>query len=227
MKKILTVALFIVTTQSFAQTVGSVRFGLQFSPQLSWMGNSGNVTRSGSRFGLAYGLLTEFYIPKNYALATGLGVSYEGGELTYNDASTMFNSFANRSFSSGTSVVYRLEYIEIPVSIKLKTNQIGYVTYYGQFGLMGSINIKSRADITSQTGTITEIMNKVDFGKDVTPANLALLIGGGIEYELSGNTAVNAGLQFTNGFIDITDNPKNFVSKNIMNHLRLQLGIFF
>ena len=227
MKKLIVILFFsLILSQTYGQTKDSgVRFGLSLSPQVSWLSAGDNgIQGNGSYFGFSYGLLVDVLIPTNYAFATGLLISYDGGKLTYLD-STKFNSFPNSTYPAGTNVDYRIQYIEIPLSMKLRTNQIGYMTYFGQFGLQGGIAIRSRADIDALDDQLD--VAKADFGKDITPANLGLLLGAGLEYELSGNTALMASLQFVNGFIDVTDNPKDFKKKSTLNHFRLQLGVYF
>ena len=97
--------------------------------------------------------------------------------------------------------------------------------YFGQFGLQAGIAIRSRADIDALDDKLD--VAKADFSKDITPANVGLLLGGGLEYELTGNTALLAGLQFVNGFVDVTDNPQDYKKKSTLNHFRLQLGVYF
>jgi hypothetical protein len=201
------------------------RFGLTLSPQMSWLSAVDNgLEGNGAYLGFAYGLLMDLLIPDNYAFATGILVSYEGGKVTYLD-SIKFNALPDILYPAGTNVDYRIQYIEIPLSMRLHTNQIGYITYYGQFGLQGGIAIRSRADI--ETFLPVANVTKQNFGKDITPGNFGLLVGGGLEYALTGNTAGLIGLQFTNGFIDVTDNPSGFKRKSTLNHLRLQLGVYF
>jgi hypothetical protein len=207
-----------------SQTSG-FRFGLTLSPQISWMVSGDNgIDASGAYFGFAYGLLVDILIPKNYAFATGIILSYDGGKITYLD-STKFNSLPLIGYPAGSAVDYHVQYIEIPLSMKLRTNQIGYITYFGQFGLQGGVAIRSRSDITALDVSLNK--QKQDFSKDVTPANLGLLVGGGLEYAISGNTSLLAALQFVNGFIDVTDNPKDFKKKSTLDHIRLQLGVYF
>ena len=225
MKKI--IMLMLITTYSItvaAQDTG-VRFGLTLSPQLSWMSSGDNgLAGNGSYLGFSYGLLMDVLIPTNYAFATGLLISYEGGKLTYTD-STQFNTFPGVTYPGGTNVDYKIQYLEIPLSMKLRTNQIGYITYFGQFGLQGGIELRSRADIETYGSAVGA--TKINFGKDVTPGNFGLLIGGGLEYEISGKTALLMGLEFNNGFIDVTDNPKDYKSNSSLSHFRLQLGVYF
>ncbi|MBP9883905.1 MAG: PorT family protein [Chitinophagales bacterium] len=227
MKKIIFIVLAIVYSLHASSQDTGVRFGLTVSPQISWMSSGDNgLEGNGSYVGFNYGLLVDVLIPTNYAFATGLLISYDGGKLTYTD-STQFNTFPGVTYPGGTSVDYRIQYLEIPLSMKLRTNQIGYITYFGQFGLQGGIELRSRADIEYLNSGINQTQSKVTFGKDVTPGNFGLLIGGGLEYELSGNTALLLALQFNNGFIDVTDNPKDYKTSSTLSHFRLQLGVYF
>ncbi len=227
MKKIIGIAIAIALTLPAISQDSGVRFGLTLSPQVSWMSSGDNgLEGNGSYFGFTYGLLMDVLIPTNYAFATGLLVSYDGGKLTYTD-DTEFNTFPGVVYPGGTNVDYRIQYIEIPLSMKLRTNQIGYITYFGQFGLQGGIEVRSRADIESYSSGVSQTQTKVSFGKDVTPGNFGLLIGGGLEYELTGNTALLLALQFNNGFIDVTDNPKDYKTSSTLSHFRLQLGVYF
>jgi len=231
MKKFLLLAVMVMFTEKMvAQDVAQddnngIRLGLTLAPQISWM-NAGdkNISANGSYFGFSYGLLLDYVFKKNYAFSSGVVVSYDGGKLTYL-TSTKFNTYGDSLFVPATVVNYRNQYIEIPITLKLRTNQIGYITYFGQFGLQGGVRIRSRSDVSNATLSINEI--KIDFSKDVTLPDLGLLIGGGIEYEITGNTALLAALQFYNGFIDVTDNPKGYATKSTLNHLRLQLGVYF
>ncbi len=223
MKKFIMIAVLILFTEKlFAQrdSTNGIRLGLMLSPQIAWMnGGDKNIQSNGTYAAFSYGLLMDVIFQRNYAFSTGIIVSYDGGKLTYTD-STQFNSYGSSvNFAPPTNVDYRTQYLEIPLTMKLLTNQIGYITYFGQFGLQGGIRVRSRADVGGD--------NKVDFSQDVTLPDLGLLIGGGIEYELSGKTAFLTSLQFYNGFIDVTNNPSAFKTKSTLNHLRLQLGFYF
>jgi hypothetical protein len=104
-----------------------------------------------------------------------------------------------------------LQYIELPITLKLKTNEIGYLTYYLQAGLAPAINIRSRADIKFNTQTTTLATNSTvisnvesddeDIQDEINNINLSMIIGGGIEYTLSGSTVLLVGVQFNNGFL--------------------------
>lgn len=227
MKRLFAIAILLCCIRSaFAQDEQKgVRFGLTFSPRLSWMTASDkNLNGNGTYIGYEYGLLMDILIPKNYAFATGFLFNGCGGKLTYSDP-VKFNTYNDSIFAAGTNVDYRLQYIVIPLTMKLRTNQIGYMTYYGQFGFRGGINIRSRADISNLSGNTLD--EKIDFGEDVGPVDFGLLVGGGLDYEITGNTAIHVGIQYYNGFIDVTDNPQDYKSSSSLGALKLELGVFF
>lgn len=235
-KKLIALAfIFFISANAFAQTEttdrGSgeskgFRFGLQFSPHLDWTkAQDKHTTSSGVKVDFNYGLVADFSIALRYAVSTGINISQYSTIIRHEDTLTMFNSFPNDSFRLGTKASYKLQYIDIPLVLKLKTNEIGYVTYFGQFGFDLSVCTKSRGDISDNSG----VRNKDDenLGPDISPFNLALNIGGGIEYSLSKSTAFITSLSFHNGFLDISDSPKDFKSKTILNAVELKVGILF
>src|SRR6185436_15972364 len=101
-----------------------------------------------------------------------------------------------------------LQYVELPLTLKLKTNEIGYMTYFLQVGVAPGVNIRSRADVT----TTTQIDGKqpttvketgIDIKDNINNINLSMVISAGVEYNLSGNTNLLLALTFNNGFLDI------------------------
>ncbi|MFM6984353.1 MAG: hypothetical protein ACKOXF_09480 [Chitinophagaceae bacterium] len=51
-----------------------------------------------------------------------------------------------------------------------------------------------------------------------------MVLGAGIEYNLSGNTSFYSGLRFNNGFTDFLDDNR---TKAINNVVGLEIGLFF
>src|SRR3546814_6592040 len=43
---------------------------------------------------------------------------------------------------------YRLQYVEVPLTLRLKTDQNGPFVFYGLFGLEGAVNVKASAERT-------------------------------------------------------------------------------
>ena len=230
MKKLLIIASFILGSLSiFAQEEPAFHFGVKASPSLAWLrSDTKGYASDGSKFGFSYGLITDFNFASKYAFSTGIDITYRGGKFkTVQELKTKVNEDSVIS----TSASYVLQYLEIPITLKLKTNEIGSVTYYVQVGVAPGINIRARKNYASSTQTTvlgtkyttTAEENKLDAQNEINSLSLSMIIGGGVEYTLSGQTVLVGGIQFNNGFLDVFDDTPKVNS----NYLALTLGILF
>ena len=222
MKKLTAIALFILTGfASQAQSNEGLHFGLKITPSIAWLRTDTKGTESnGSKFGFCYGLITEFQFSDNYSFATGLDVTYRGGNLRSteetNDNITKVVTIAESEMT--------LQYIELPITLKLKTNEIGYLTYYLQAGLAPAINTQTTTLATNSTVTSNVELDDEDIQDNINNINLSMIIGGGIEYTLSGSTVLLVGVQFNNGLLDVSDDDNLKMNSNM---LGLSVGILF
>ena len=233
MKKI--TALFFVAllsgtiyAQDNSSSISKFRFGFKVAPSLAWLKPDANDYESdGSKIGFIYGLMMDYNFAKNYAVNVGLEVAYRGGKLKYDHE-------VSQNVTASGKMAYNIKYIELPLSIKMKTNEIGYMTYYGQFGLQPGLNIAAKYDyeytINNPSAPVNSQSDKdVDIVNEIVDFNFSLLFGIGTEYRISGNTSIMAGLQFSNGFTDLikSDDPSGTPIKAISNYISLNVGIFF
>src|SRR5690554_612921 len=198
MKKIVSLAIVLLFSFStFSQSKG-FQLGLQLSPNLSWFKPVVNkVDNDGLKVGFSYGLTGDFNFSDNYAFSTGLFLLNSGGKLKY-----AVNHLNSDSLKGNTESNIRLKYIQIPITIKLRTNEIGYMKYYGQFGLGAAFNYGAVAN-ESYRYSDHDNTDK-DFNKgNVVFFRPSLIIGLGAEYNLSGNTSLVFGASFDNGFLNI------------------------
>ena len=203
-----------------------VGFGLQGIGAITWMKpDVKEIESKGPRGGYGFGLMFDFRFGDNYSLTSGFNLNYGGGKLEFQDSIQFeHDKRTGENFDTivpGTIITYKLGYMEIPITLLLKTNEIGYITYFGQIGLSSQIRIKAKGDAASLgEGQI----DNGDFKKEVRIFNFGLLVGGGIEYSLGGNTALIIGLLYNWGFVDVIDKDKPKVS---MNSLALRVGVMF
>jgi hypothetical protein len=234
MKKLfVTICLVTAFTAVIAQDESKFHFGLKAAPSFAWLKTDSDILESnGSKFGFTYGLITEFNFADRYALATGVDITYRGGKFKSVETEGAVIGTDTVTVTTSTDQSLLLQYIEIPVTLKLKTNEIGYLTYYLQAGVAPGVNIRARGDFSSaiQTkyanGTIVNSNvedDDVDVKDDINNVNLSMIIGGGVEYTLSGSTVLLAGIQFNNGFMDVLDGDEKANS----NYLAITLGVLF
>ncbi len=206
---------------------GPFRFGLKASPSIAWLRpETRGYESEGIRIGLSYGIAGEYSLGEFYALAGGLQISSFGGSLSFQHV-VMVDEQQQEGFLER---VYRLRYLEIPVTLKMHTQEIGYFTYYGKFGFSPGMNLRARGDDTFRYGENTLTEDDVDIKSEVTFFRLALVIGLGAEYSLGGRTALVGGLTFNNGFTNVLagrNQATDVKHSAVSNYLELTIGVMF
>ena len=216
---ILSSVLLLINASLFSQEK-KVALGLGISPSINWLSAGSEGIRSdGNIVGFNYGLLTDFNFGENYSLASGLFVNSFGGNLE----ETHFDTAVSVS-----NVKYKIQSILIPITIRMKTKEIGYLRYYGQFGFNPEYVINAKADIATQGGSSESDKGIMD---EVGNFNFSLVLGIGIMYNLSGTTNFILGLSYNNGFINMLEGnagAKNDVEKRATTkQIALNLGVLF
>ena len=274
MKKINTLILFcLMTIMSFAQatktTTNKYRLGFKVSPNISWLASdNSNMTVGDKSLHFGYGLNFDIFFAENYAIGTGFNINNTGGKYSYfaqftgDDVNASGVPIANMNQVGSISRDLRLQYLQIPLTFKMKTNEIGYLTYWGQFGLGLNMNLKALSNddidflsyqdkstldwVTSNRLSSSE--SSQDIKNEINIFSSNLIFAAGIEYNLSGNTSLLAGLTFQNGFTDafkgtgvvkdpstnapvfnggVENLPKTFELSGLPNYVELNIGILF
>ena len=196
-----------------------MKFNVHADPQFAWLSSDEDeVAPDGSIFHIQTGLQMDLFFDKNYAFSLGFGINNLGGNLLYSD-STAFISQGDTIFvTPGQTVKHNLQYLDIPLGLKLKTEELGYATIFLEIGFNPMININANA--TTKDGTLS----KENIREETQLFNLGYHAGIGVEYRLGGSTAAIGGIRWTSGLTDVTDNDKaNITVKAISIHL----GILF
>ena len=210
--------LCIVSSSALAQN--SIELSFSAGPSVNWLSSGSNeVTKGGSKAGFDFGLTADlFFDARNrYAITTGLLLSKTGGTLNYHMPGQF--PFSGETLSAGSSIRYRLQYLEVPCAIKLRTSQFRRWTYWGQFGLSGFVKISAKGD--SSDGQL----DKTSINDEVKRFNLALNIGAGADFDLGSGNALSLGLIYKDGFVNITKN--DYDNKTTVNSVMLKLGLIF
>lgn len=213
---------FLIATVITGYSQYNIRLSFVGDPSVNWMRTSNSSTENGkSILGYDFGLNGDFYFSgdERYSFSTGIQITNTGGEISYHSSSAP--TFAGTTFSSQlTKVKYQIRYVEVPLNIKLRTDQFYGAKYWGLLGFSTMVNIASKG--TSNDGKL----NKANISDEVNLFNLAMNIGIGFDYELNGSNSISTGLIFQNGLMDVTtDNA--FSDKTIINSLKLKIGLIF
>jgi len=216
------------------------RMGLHLLPSTAWLdardahtGTDGAIGRFG------FGFTADIMFADNYAIGTGVNVFRNGGKLTSIERLT--GDPQNPANDSTQFIVRRdrnltQHWVELPVTFKFRTREIGHITYWGQFGLGLGLNLRATADDrleylyrqdvgegTSEIWIEDLDSEPVEF-KDVPVQDevvlmrAAMVVGLGIEYNLSGKTSLLLGATFNNGLFNVANN-RNFGPERNQEHL--------
>lgn len=212
--KLLLLAVLLAPVLATAQYKSQL--GFTTSPTFGWLtfpsGQTPEIEPDGMRTGFSYGVLADIPFSENYYFSTALTVS------TLNAKASMAGT---TTFPANTSI-YKLQYLEVPLTLKLKSNEITNRRFYGQFGLNTGINIGSKQDIMYTSSATPDEKNK-DIGDQINTFRAGLLLGGGAEWKMGENMNLMTGLSYSNGFTDVLDGDAE--AKN--SYIALNLGIFF
>lgn len=206
------------------------RFGFETSPFISWMKTDNKKTPGdGSRIGFNLAANGEYNFAEHYAVRLGLGLSFgQGGGLTHNEINGTAQLFPNSSLSdpalnaiaTGTLVKYRINYLEIPFALKMKTPEYGNIRYFAEVPAL-AIGFKTgaRADIG--------VFEDENIKKDIAPLSLNWGLGLGLEYSLNSSTSLVGGLYYQAGFTDVTTDDGADKSKATNQRIVLRVGVLF
>lgn len=215
------------------------RFGITALSSLGWLTPLQQKIYSRGKIGLGFGW--GFNVEKNFnpntSFRTGFSISTFKAGLNYFDDNLSLNhktyyvlnaqeEFVN--WSSNTpppdgdlyqliNRKYKINYFNIPFILKLKTNEIGYFTYYGEFG--ASIGFKTKAlvedDIIALDSNLLSLDNfgntstkkDINVNEGTKSVRLGLSLGAGAEYNLSGNTSLFFQLNWNYFLLDQLKSP--------------------
>jgi hypothetical protein len=171
------------------------RYGVYATPVISWFKTDiEEVKNQGARAGFIFGISVERGLTDNWYFNSRLAYTNSSARLK-NINPTLFN---DRVVAAGQPVIYRLQYLSVPVGIKIKTNETGYLTYFAEFGLDPKVVISGRADIPSINIKGESAM------KEIKRFNAGYHLDGGIDYSTNSDISLILGLGFESNIFDIT-----------------------
>ncbi len=188
------------------------RMGFKVSPNVSWMQpQDKHFISDGAALRFGFGFIADIFFAPNYAIGTGVNVYRNGGTLSYLE----LERIGSQDFIFRRERTYSNQYVEIPVTFKLRTNEIGYMTYWAQFGLGMGVNIGARGDDTknylleqvladgntewavSERSTVFD--ENADLSSSIRLFRASMIFAAGVEYNLGGTTSVLFGVTYNNG----------------------------
>tara|TARA_Y100001968_G_C19448252_1_gene766720 strand:- start:2399 stop:3088 length:690 start_codon:yes stop_codon:yes gene_type:complete len=195
--------------QKFNEKLEYSRMGLYFAPAVNFIQTDSDV-ETNSNIGVVYGYALEMSLNKNHYLESGFSISYKGGDITQTIVTETPNTDGSTTTNSQQITNdYKVEYITVPIFIKMRSREVGYFHYFARIG--PSMNFKIKDLITAS-------------GDNARRISVDLSIFLGAEYSLGGKTAIASSLFFTN---NITNSITNKNMKALFHQLGIRLGFLF
>jgi hypothetical protein len=192
-------------------------------PLISWFStNKESIRNEGARAGFDFGISIWKYFSPNYAFSSGISLENAGGRLVSSETTEMKFPKLNATILPGDPVVYRVQYLAIPIGLKLQSNQQGSITLFSDLGLDPKVVVGGRADIPSLD------IKHASALEELRTFNLSYHILAGIEYSLGGTNALVLGTGFENNFLDVTkDSGEQAYDRVSHKILKFRIGINF
>ena len=202
-------AMVLVATVSLGQ---GFHLGLTLSPNTGFAvprDFSHESVASSMHFG--YGFIFDAKFTETYAIGTGINVFHTGGVIGYFAS----NQASQPSAIDRVELTQRLQYVELPLTFKMRTKEIGYTTYWGQFGLGLGLNV--RAEGGEKRTTVALLNDSTQLWEPAVNAAVlpeshdislveqtrlfrpALIVGLGLERRFTGTTALALGIRYNVG----------------------------
>lgn len=234
----------ITETQAQVTDESRYEFGLRIAPQISWSTpDSKSITDGGISLDWNYGFHVAKKFTSRYAIGLEVNVINMASKIKITDPVTVYSTkiTGGSAVTSDMSLDYSLRYLEIPILFKMTTDPIkDKLRAYGEFGVGMSILLKSKLDVSSSVLKLDNVdvdnpddidkfyLNQNSFSKNysqqVNSFRPSFIIGGGMTYDLFGNTKAYAGLRYDGGLADYLDADK-WIANNSFSSLNI--GIIF
>lgn len=175
------------------------KFGVSADPIIGWFRSDvDSIRNAGTRAGFDLTVRGERPLTGNISMTGGISFINSGGRLK--NSHPVYFRLQNfiTYVKANNPVIYRIQYISVPVGFKFSTNETGDYTFFGELGLDPKIVIRGRVDIPSNNLSNERAM------KEINRFNMGWYINGGVNYLINDTFSVVLGIGFENNFADVT-----------------------
>ena len=254
MKKVFTAFMLLMFSMSIISHAGdgdikNFRFGGTILPSLYWYkpDNLKKFSKNGIVAGFGVLINGEYSFGSNFAVGFGLGLGSAGGKIDFNGPKNdtvhyYYNDDNGMLAAADTAGLkgkwehfrlndrkYKASYYMIPISLKMRTNEIGYLRYFFEPRLNIGLRKKVRANdnvqaITTTTATPTTSLGTlsdhdpqtdVDITKDMSFMRLSVTLSAGGEYSLSGSSALVFSIGYDYGLSNAVQKDSQFLLRTL------------
>lgn len=208
------------------------RFGVRVAPNIAWVSpDTDGYESEGAQPGFSWGFIADITLTQNYFIKTGFSMDYLNVKLS-NPTEQVIDPVTEILVPGKLTRDINLRYLDVPLTLKMRTNRFGNSAFFGEIGFGAGFNIKATSsdEFVADDGSYsaTEDHNISD---DITLVKGSLIVGGGYAYFIDRSTSLIASLTFNNGLSNIltgqgvensTEKPRAKI-----HYFQLNLGIMF
>ena len=247
-KNLLFIGLMLAMSLSASAQYKGFAFGFKVGPNWGWTGSTtGAAVSLGARTGFNVGVVAEYYFADNYALVSGINVDFVGGKYMFERGRMVVDSINPDGYVEvyGVNRIYKSTIYEIPLMLKMETNDLGnlplraYAQVGGGIGYAQKVKVK---DAIPSEG----IETPAEWGitdREFSNIRVSLKIGAGAQYAVDESTRLFAGFYFSHDFINNINsiNPNYYKYYNgdkdlgerdvklnmVQNRIGIEVGVLF
>jgi len=185
--KIFTIAMLVILLNN--AVAAQTKLGIKISPsvisqRITNTTDTSGINQSNASVSFPMMAVADIYIGKNYYLATGIGFI------------SRRMKFEKPYAPMDETIDLRVQYLQIPATLKLYTDEVALdKRLYFQFGPLFEFKLHEKI----VQGSLPE-----DFVP--TGGNIAMLFAAGMNILVSPNTAIEVGLNYSRGLLNIFEN---------------------
>lgn len=205
--KVVLAGFFILQSFNGIAQTQKFKFGIAAGPSFNWLNIKTNgLEQQKNDIALNYGLYADFKLEGNekYFISSGLMMQNYDFRLGYNGA--VLNADGVKTASLVENSV-SINYLEVPIGLKMRSDEIGYSHLAGWFGFGAGFRINSSQELLeywNETGTEQSQKSEEADAKSITKGSkLNLKVGGEWERKITGETFFVLGITYENGLTNI------------------------
>lgn len=200
--KIIVLITFLLITYQGISQVKPFRFGVKLAPNLSWISpDTEGYEYDGMQMGFSWGFLADITLTENYFVKTGFNIDYFNAKLSYPEQRSLTETDPSMTLGN-LDRKYKLQYLELPVTLKMRTNKFGEFAFYGEIGFGAAFNLRAKAEDKFTYGNNT-VESEADIKDEIALVKGSLIVGAGLEYFIDESTTIITSLIFSNGLSNI------------------------
>ena len=174
----------LILNASYAQTkLGLKLTSSVITQRISYSSDSISINNGSNAFNPSVSLFIDMPLSQNYFFSTGIG--YISKRVNLNITKSADDISQSKS--------YNIQYVQLPATLKLYTNEIALdKKLYFQFGPLIEIALHNK-----ENNQNLQVIQKIQ------PIDVTLLFGAGLEIQLAPQTALQIGINYSRGLINI------------------------